>query len=482
MGLRINTNIPSVRALRNTGVSDQMLQRSLERLSTGLRINRAADDPAGLVISEQLRAQISSLEQATENAQNASNLLNTAEAALNEVNALLIQLRESAIYALNTGGASNEQISAEQDSVDQTLEAIDRIAATTRFATRNLLNGESQFNIRSQASQITDLRPISVTFDQRASETTFSLLVTQNASQATMPMVGSSTTLAASGGSVTLRVTGNAGTEDITIPSGATVTAFADAVNILRGATGIYASGGQLFSDEFGSEAIIRIEKVGGGGTWTGGNLSSTGQFTDDFGVDVDATLNGVGVRSVGNTISIVSNVFTGTIQMEELSGTGTFNFTIRNSGLLFQLSNNPSPTDQAVIGLPSVYTNVLGRTATTTGGVTNFGFLSTLSSGSANDLFQDPGNAVKIIDSAIDQITSSRAYIGAFVNDNIEPAIRDLAVHIENLSASESTLRDLDFAAETAELSRQQVLYQAGLSVIAQANALPQGVIQLLN
>ena len=132
MGLRINTNIQSLTAVRLLRETDRSLSTSLERLSTGLRINRAADDPSGLVISEQLRAQISSLKQATENASFASNLLNTAEAALNEVSSLLIQIRESAVFALNTGGASVEQIDAEQDSVDQALEAIDRIASTFR--------------------------------------------------------------------------------------------------------------------------------------------------------------------------------------------------------------------------------------------------------------------------------------------------------------------------------------------------------------
>ena len=182
MGLRINTNLASLTALNSLRVSDKNLSRSLERLSTGLRINRASDDPSGLVISEQLRAQISSLKKATENANHASNLLTTTEAALNEVSSLLIQLRESAIFALNTGGASAEQIRAEQDSVDQTIEAIDRVAATTRFATRQLLNGQSSFDIQSKSTQITDLSPISVVFNGLSSATDFSLLISQNAS------------------------------------------------------------------------------------------------------------------------------------------------------------------------------------------------------------------------------------------------------------------------------------------------------------
>ncbi len=484
MGLRINSNIPSIRALRHVQQNDQSLSNSLERLSTGLKINRASDDPSGLVISEQLRAQIASLKQASENAQNATNLLNTTEAALNEVNSLLIQIREAGIFALNTGGASDEQISAEQDSVDQAIEAIDRIASTTRFASRHLLNGESGFNIRSRAPEITDLTPVSVNFDQTSSQTSFDLLVTQNASQATMAGAGATSAgaVVASGGNITLRVTGELGTEDVTVPSGAVLSTFENSINILRGATGVFASGGQLFSDSFGSDSSIRVELVTGPGSWSGGGgLATTGSFVDDSGVDVDATLNGVSVRAKGNNLSVVSSSFTGKMQLEELSGTGTFSFTIKNSGLLFQLSDQAEVTDQATIGLPSVYTNVLGRAVTTTSGIDRFGFMSSITAGGDNDMFNDPGNAIRIIDVAINQISDMRAFLGAFSNDNIEPAIRELSVHIENLSASESTIRDLDFAAETAELAKSQVLYQAGLSVIAQANAIPQGVIQLL-
>jgi len=150
MALKINNNVSSMLALHQLNETDRRQTATFERLSTGLRINRASDDPSGLVISEQLRAQVESLKKASENAENASNLINTGEAALNEVSSLLIQMRQSAVFSLNTGGASVDQLRAEQDSVDQAIQAIDRIASTTRFGTRNLLNGEAGFNIKSQ--------------------------------------------------------------------------------------------------------------------------------------------------------------------------------------------------------------------------------------------------------------------------------------------------------------------------------------------
>ena len=481
MALKINNNVSSFVALRQLRQTDQAQNTTLERLSTGLRINRASDDPSGLVISEQLRAQVASLKQAVDNADFASNLINTGESALNEVSSLLIEMRQSAVFALNTGGASLEQIKAEQDSVDQAIQAIDRIASTTRFGTRNLLNGESGFNVKSQASAILDLRPISMRFDLRTSQTTYTLDVLQAAEQANLSAVGGSGVVA-SGGDLTLRVTGNLGTEEITLASGATITAFNDAVNILRGNTGVYASGGKMYSDSFGAQQTLRLEVVGGTGAFSGaGGLASLGAFTDDFGLDARATLNGATARATGNQLSIVSPFFTGSVGLAPGTSGGSYTFTVRNSGLLFQLSNQGVPTDQTIIGIPSVATSELGIQPRTTGSLSYGGFVRTLASGGGNDLLNNPANAIRIIDGAIDQISDIRAFLGAFTHDNIDPAIRDLNVHIENLSSSESSIRDLDFAAETSELSKNQILFQAGVAVMQQANQIPQAVLRLL-
>ncbi len=484
MGLRINSNLPSMMALRRLQGSNDQLTRSMERLSTGLRINSASDDPSGLVISEQLRAQIRSLEQAADNASNASNLLQTGEAALNEISTLLVSMREAAIYALNTGGASAEQIRAEQGAVDQALEAIDRIAATTRFATRSLFNGESGFDIVTRPPEITDLNPISVTFDPSQPVTTFDLSVSQAATQATVAAVNG-VGAATSGGSVTLRVSGPNGTEDITIPDAADITAVASAVNLFRGSTGVYidTTTAEFVTEEYGSAIDLRIEQVGGPGTYlgAGGQIAAVGDFVSASGVDAVANLNGVNVTAIGNRLSVVSSVFAGTIDLVEGTGPGTYQFQIGQSGLRFQISDGTTANDQAVIGLPALYSSNLGRQEITSGGQQKFGFLSSLSSGSANDLFNDPANALRIIDSAIDQLSGVRAYLGAFVNDNIEPTLRELAVHMENLTASESTIRDTDIAKETAELARAQVMYQAGISVMSQANQIPASILQLL-
>ena len=158
-----------------------------------------------------------------------------------------------------------------------------------------------------------------------------------------------------------------------------------------------------------------------------------------------------------------------------------TFQFTVDRSGLLFQLNTEETVGDQHIIGLPNVTTAFLGTEERTIGGKTIGGFLNTIRAGGANDLFNNPGNAVSIVDAAISDISNVRAYLGAFVNDTIEPNIASLNIAIENLVASESEIRDLDFASETAAFTRAQILFQAGTSVLAQANLVPQAVLRLI-
>ncbi len=487
MGLRINTNPNAVTALRNLSQSDRALSKSLERLSTGLRINRASDDPSGLVISEQLRAEVASLRQAVENSEFASNLIGTAEAALNEVSSLLIKIRESAIFALNTGGTSREQVAAEQDGVDSVLASIDRISRTTRFASNHLLNGTAGFNITTMDAGIAELNPISVTFSPTSSTTTFALNVTSAATQASVSGAGV-TGISASGGSVRLRLTGALGTEDIILASGASLADFTAAVNLIRSNTGVYASGSRVYSENFGTNGTIAIKQVGGTGAFTGasGAITGVGLSISSGGTNAVANIDGASISADGNLLTVTSSVYSGTMTLENsFSPTGgyptTLNFSIANSGLLFQLNTEPTAGDQEIIGLPNISTSFLGREKTTTGGFTTGGFLEEIRSGGASDLFTDAGNSVRIVDAAINKISDVRAYLGAFVADTVEPNIVSLNVAIENLVASESEIRDLDFAMETAEFTRTQVLFQAGVSVLASANTVPQSVLQLL-
>jgi flagellin-like hook-associated protein FlgL len=208
-------------------------------------------------------------------------------------------------------------------------------------------------------------------------------------------------------------------------------------------------------------------------------------------------TVAGERASARGNFLKVVSTFFTGTIELnpytnqDPTAAPGTppppvrnYTFTVKNnSGLLFHL-NMGTPglaNEQRVIGLPNMVPSLLGEQPLTIGGVSSGGSLTSMVSGGDNDLFTNPANALKVIDGALSDVSSARAYLGAFVANTLEPNSRSLEVAIENLSASESSIRDLDFASAVAEMTKYQVLFQAGVSVLAQANMIPQSVLQLL-
>jgi len=497
MGLRINTNTAALSAIRNLSNSDRLQSRSLERLSSGLRINSAADDPSGLVISEQLRAQIVCSEQALDNSQNASNLIGTAEAALTEVHTLLIGLRESVIYALNAGSASPEQISAEQDAVDAAIQAINRIAKTTRFGTKSLLNGRSGFKLDTtvQSAGLTTINLRSVAFGGQ-SQVDYYLQQAASAQRASMTfpafVVGSAGDPTSGWGR--FRVTGYLGSETVTLPQGASHTDIQRAVNLFQENTGVYMSedgGGDLvlLSVHHGSRQSATIAFVDGTvPIYTSGDkIAASGPLATvtDVGADVVAFINGVKTAASGLNVTVVSPIITGDVVLSSIAN-ATYTFRILRSGLDFQLNSAAQPSDLITVGIDSVEPLFLGEeTITLTRGVlpdtTKGGYLDTLMRGCANDLINDPTNATYIVDKAISDISDIRAYLGALGAYVIDSNTRSLGTAIENLKSSESDIRDLNFAAETAEFTRTQILFQAGTAVLASANMIPQTILSLL-
>jgi len=482
MGLRINHNIPSLMALRNLKANDVNQQRSLERLSTGLRINRASDDPSGLVISERLRAQVRGLSQAVDNSQNASNMIGTAEAALSEVHTLLLGIRESALFAINSGGSSPDQVAAEQDSVDNAIGAIERISATTRFGARPLLNGVSGFQVLSRTSGISEFQLRNIQFGVTQSQVSFNITITDSATRASLA------SFAYDGATATpavIRVAGTLGVEEITLTSATTVSSFDDSVNALRWNTGVFASGGILYSIEYGSGQSISMEVVSGTFNSTSGNLTDSNGAKIAYGDDIEGFFEGATFTAEGNKISLVTNFFTGDVLFKDGTNSDQ-NFTVKKSGLTFQLNEVISTTDRETVGLASIDPSILGAPVRTLFAGTAAeeqigGFLSSLQAGGENDLVKNPVNSLRVVDAAIEDISDVRAYLGAFKAYTIDSNVNSLDVAIENLTASESSIRDLDFAEETANFSRTQILFQAATAVMAQANLIPQSVLTLL-
>jgi flagellin len=497
MGLRINANLPGLTALKQLRDLDAAFGRSIERLSTGVELNRASEAPARMAVADSLRAQIAALRQTIENAGRASNLVATADAALGEVEEILQGIQRSLVFAQNTGAAGPEQILAEQDSVDQSLEAIRRLSATTRFGGLSLLNGDSAIRVESfDTANILEIRPLRAQFNAVTSTTTFSIEVTASATQATA-LLGSSAApgaVAASGGTVTLRLTGPRGLAEIALASGATAVDLAGAINLLREQTAVYASGAFMFTEAFGSQAKIRIEQIGGTGRFAGGPVGApglaagVGDIAVVSGSDAVGTFLGNSFAAQGNTVildtpflraDILLNPTTNQDPVRGAGSTGTFFFTLRFSGLRFQIDEaDPRPH----VGLRAVDPPTLGRPTTVIGGRTLGGVLSTLQTGGANNLLVNPGDGFLIARESLDLIAATRGFLGSIAAQELEPSRRRQAVSEENLVASESLLRDADFAEQSAILARTQALFESTLAVLGQANGLGAQVLELLN
>jgi len=283
---RINTNVPALTAQRHLRRSQKGLELSLERLSSGFQINRGADNPAGLIVSENLRAQISSVGQAVSNSQRAINIIATTEGALNEVAALLIDVESLIVEAANTGALSKEEIAANQLQIDNAVKSITRIANTTSFAGLQLVNGSLDYVTSGVAtSAVLDLQINAAKFGTRTS-IPLSVNVTTSAQRGELQFRTSSIT----GGSVTLEIRGKDGIATISLGSGTGGTSLVNAINEVSDSTGVQAvlisatnpnSGVALQSVEFGSDAFVSVDVLNqGGGTFatTDVNGSASGR------------------------------------------------------------------------------------------------------------------------------------------------------------------------------------------------------------
>lgn len=464
---RINTNVTSLVAQRVLTKNNNTLNTSLQRLSTGLKINSGKDNPAGLIASENLRAEKVGISTAIDNAERASNILGTAEGGLNEVSSLLTELQGLVGQAANTGGLSGEEIAANQLQVDSILGTINRIAGATSFQGNKLLNGSYDYttssvgtsaisNLRLNAARLTDSTTRSVVVQTTAAAQTAQLTYANSA-------IGSAT--------VTLEVSGQAGTEQLSFAASTTIGDIATAINAITKATGVsaVASAGTLYvnSTEFGSKAFVGLKALTG-------TFNASG--TKDYGTDAQVTVNGANAEVDGLKVSYRSSdldlEFDLKTDMNVAAETKLFGIT--GGGATFSLGSKVTETDKASIGIGSVSTGSLGDSA--------LGFLSSLGSGGANSL--GSGNLVtaqKVVDKAIKQVSQLRGRIGAFQKFTIGSTVNSLGVALENASAADSAIRDTDFAEETAKMTRAQILSQAASTVLAQANASPQSALALL-
>ncbi|HVT89725.1 MAG TPA: flagellin [Tepidisphaeraceae bacterium] len=462
---RINTNVSSLIAQRVLAKNNSDLNQSLQRLSTGLKINSGADNPAGLIASENLRSEQAGITQAIDNANRANNIIGTAEGGLSEVSSLLTQLQSLVNQSANSGGLSNEEQQANQLQVDSILSTVNRIAQSTAFQGKKLLNGNYSYTTSGIASTSFDNVQINAARIADGASVNVVVQVTTSAQTGEITYTGGNLV-----GNVTLEVAGNTGTEQLSFSSATTVSSIAAAINAVTTATGVSAivSGTALRVDStaYGSDQFVSLKTIAG--TF----IAST---TKDTGRDAAVTINGAAAQAKGLSISYRSSNLDVSFDLDStFNKAGTDSFAVTGGGATFALGSKVTESDKASIGIGSVSTGSLGDS-------TN-GFLNALASGGAASLSSNNlVTAQKIVDTAIKQVSQLRGRLGAFQKFTIGSTVNALGVAFENVSASESAIRDTDFAQETANLTRSQILAQAATTVLAQANASPQAALSLL-
>ena len=485
MSLRINTNTTALNALRNLEQTSNNVSTSIERLSSGLRINRASDDPAGLIISEGLRAQIDGTNQAISNAQDANNLMKTAEGGLSEVNSLLRSVRQLALHAANTGVNDGTAVQADQTQINSALDTIDRIAAQTQYGSKKLLDGTS--GVSSVVTKTDTLAGISIggTFNGAATVAgDVTIAVTQVATRSTLTSAATYTSLSSTLGAVNAGTTGTAGTmvingQSISLSATDTVQTMLDKVNNMASVTGVSAQAVtaagsvtiKLTQQNYGSQFKINYAESS---TMLGATVSTAGtNATADLSIAGGASVHFTSSSTTGESgLKLTDSNGNSMLLTEKGNNVATAGViaTVSQGSLQFQIGAN---SGQSIgMSLTNVDSSKIGNTASnTTGSLRKIDVTNSTNA----------AEALKVIDQAINQISVQRAQIGAFQKNTLDSTVRALGVTAENLSASESQIRDTNVAQEVVTLTKNQILQQAGMSVLSQANSNPRQVLNLL-
>ncbi len=488
----INTNISSLTAQRNQGLSQAALSTAIQRISSGLRINSARDDAAGLAISERFTSQIRGLNQAVRNANDGVSLAQTAEGALKASGDILQRVRELAVQSANaTNSASDRQ--ALNAEVSQLVAELDRIAQTTEFNGSKLIDGTfgtAQFQVGANAGQTI----VAATANLRTTQYGNNQVIAAGGVASGVAFGANSTTAG------TVAVNGALGSQTITIAINSTAKTIADNINLQTANTGVSASARTETEVTFAAAGAYSL------------NLRSDNATNESISFSLSAASGADGLSSAISAINEKSSK-TGVIASLNTAGTGVIltnatgndiylgDTTVANAGnvsVIKQTRDITSGALTAVAGTVTLTANTTADNSLTSGYITLDSEKSYAVDVTTSNAFADTAStlkkvsnldvssvikasdALKTVDSALGFINGERAKLGA-LQSRFDTAIANLQVTSENLSASRSRILDADFAQETASLSRAQILQQAGTAMVAQANQLPQGVLALL-
>ncbi len=501
---RINTNVQSLVAQRILGSNNNALSQSLTRLSTGLRINSGRDDPAGLIASETLRSSIRAISTAIDNATRADTIVAVAEGGLQEVSSLLLNLENLVDQTANEAGLTQEEVDANQLQINSILSSINRLSEQTAFGTKKLLNGNFDFTTSgvniSEPTGATEntLSSVSINSAKIANggfrQVTISRLTGSQRALVSSVLYGttstSSTELAGKlGNTTTIQIRGEFGAELLSFASGTTAAAIVTSVNVRSDLTGVQASAFQgtlgtgtptisFSSTGFGSDAFVTISILENQGTTVD---SSAIDLTNvrAKGVDGTFTVNGSNAIVKGLDVSVRAGDISLDLGLSQAFADGsstlsTTSFEITGGGARFAISPTVGLAGLEALGISEVSTAKLGESTQNV--------LSTLGSGFANDLNSKNFTvAQRIIRAAINDVASLRGRLGGFQKDTLATTINSLQVAKENVTAAESSIRDADFAVETSNLTRAQILVNASTTTLQIANSLTQNALSLL-
>ncbi|MDH5632737.1 MAG: flagellin [Gammaproteobacteria bacterium] len=514
----INTNIASLNAQRNLNRSQGDLGVALQRLSSGLRINSAKDDAAGLAISERMTAQIRGLNQAARNANDGISLAQTAEGALQSAGDILQRIRELSVQSANASNSASDR-QALNNEVSNLVQELDRVAQQTEFNGRKLLDGSftsAVFQVGANAHQtinVTSANFRTTAYGNYRIGASAATTTGGNGELTVGSTVGSTIssawgTLGASRvGAGTLTVNGAAGSVDVGYGGSTSAKDVAALVNAQTENTGVTASARtevnmtgfaadttytMLVASDNSTSQAQTISFTTGSSINADGLAAAINAFNDvssKTGVTAKLADNGTDIvlqNSAGNDVRIVNDSVTGNdVDITDVNGGNTVTATAANGVGVFG-TNDAWITGELTFDSEKSF-NVVDTNAGAVG--TGTGFLLTVAGDAAqlqkvSDMdvttFDSATRTLAMVDSALAAVNGQRAKYGA-VQSRFETTIGNLQTTSENLSAARSRIRDADFATETAELTRAQILQQAGVSVLAQANVLPQNALSLL-
>ncbi len=498
MALTINSNIGSLNAQRNLSKSQSTLNQAMQRLSSGLRINSAKDDAAGLAISSRMTSQIRGLNQAARNANDGISLAQTAEGALSESTNILQRIRELGIQSANSTNSAADRSSL-QAEVNELQSELQRIATTTSFNGRNLLDGTftaQSFQVGAEANQT-----ISVTVDNMQST---SLGRYSHTGENTSAQDGTGSTTAAAATAAgnnsiatqTLTITGEAAA-DVTVTAGDTAGAVAAAINAQASTTGVNATATTSVTLDNLSASDNITFSLGTGGTLS--SISVVGLVDTNLSALSDAINDASGQTGVTATLSTDTLSVTLTqaegkdIQIQDWLGAATATIDVTGSSGTGATTIGALTTTDSVVasGTVELYSNKSFSASSSV--ATADGSIFTAAADTAVTVSQDTldeidissaagaNTAITIVDAALSSINSTRGKLGAIQN-RFESTISNLQNVSENLSAARSRIMDADIAQETAEMTKANILQQAGVAILAQANQTPQLALSLLS